>query len=104
MSDVEEVSETIPYNGLSRPCFIGVISFHQTPGSYDRKADNDAEFYGYTESEYLFLNEDGTEAQWAEDELASSSPVDRQYVMEEINILIESYFQGWEQALTDADQ
>lgn len=60
----------IPYYVAGIPCIIHVISY--TSVSRNSRADNDMDYYGYTECEWELLDRKGYKAKWLEKKLTEN--------------------------------
>jgi hypothetical protein len=52
------------------PCQIGVESYHRQPA--DGRADNDMDFYGYTDCDWVLLDRHGRRATWLDAKLTDA--------------------------------
>jgi len=94
---IDHVSVEIPTEIFERPYIIGVVSFKRVRGDRESapwKATSDADYYGFTEAEYVLMNLDGTEAIELEAEIAESNH--ESLIRDDIEDQIADYFDGWE--------
>lgn len=65
------------------PCIIGVISYEHTPGTYSSRADNDCEYYGWTETDWEILDRRGRKAAWLERKMTNKEKENIEYAIHE---------------------
>jgi hypothetical protein len=68
MTYLAEIESTV----AGVPCLIGVTEFSSVRGSYSYHADSDMDYYGYTESEWVVLDQRGRPAAWLERKLTDA--------------------------------
>lgn len=67
------------------PCMIGVLEYHKVHGS--SRADNDWDYYGYTDCTWEVLDNRGRKAAWLEKKLDK-------YSRQHIDSLISNYMEA----------
>ncbi len=54
------------------PCIIGVTHYQSVRGSYNRHADSDWDYHGYTECEFVVCDRRGRPAPWLQKKMTST--------------------------------
>lgn len=95
MSKINYIAE-IEHRVAGIPCLIGVIDYSEVKGSYNRNADSDMDYYGYTDCEWEILDRKGYRAKWLDKKLS-------QVEEDQISAAIAKYFDQQAETYDDYD-